>query len=99
MGAKASELSRQPGQIVRGRIAQFERQQAAFNAKLNGMDQKFQAMDDIINGTSEYYDAATGTRYKLSSSGSRGATSGSLSATTATYGSTGSISADGRRRS
>jgi hypothetical protein len=63
---RQSELSRQAGQIVQGRIAEFERQQAAFNAKLNAMDQNFQEMDDIITGRSQYYDAQTGSRYELS---------------------------------
>jgi hypothetical protein len=64
-----SELSRQAGEIVKKRIAMFERQQAAFNAKLNGIDQSFQDMDDIINGRGQYYDPRTGKHYDLSNTG------------------------------
>jgi len=64
---KQNNISQQAAQVINQRVADMERQQVAFNEKLNAMDRNFQSMDDIITGTNHYYDAQTGTKYDLSS--------------------------------
>jgi hypothetical protein len=60
-----SQLSRQAGDAIQARIRQYERQQVAFNQKMNAMDKSFTDMDEIITGYSTYHDSRTGNDYSL----------------------------------
>jgi hypothetical protein len=63
---KQNQLSQQAAAAIARRIQDFERQQAAFTAKLNALDENFESMDEIISGYTRYHDAQTGQDYTLS---------------------------------
>ncbi len=65
---RQTELSRQAGEIIKRRIAEFEQRQAAFSSQLNGIDKSFEDMDDIITGTGHYVDPQSGKKYNLNTS-------------------------------
>jgi len=62
---KQNALTQQANQAINARVAQQERQQAAFIEKLNAVDQNFQDVDELITGNSHYKDPRTGQGYFL----------------------------------
>jgi hypothetical protein len=63
---RQNAISHEAATAIQQRVAQAERAEAGFIAKLNATDQTFQDVDDIVSGYSTYRDDATGDTYKLS---------------------------------
>ena len=63
---RQNNLSQQAAEEINRRAQESLRQAAAFIQKLNAVDENFEAMDELITGTSHYYDARTGQHYYLS---------------------------------